>query len=493
MQTTPREREARALQGRRQRAPPVRLPGGLRLLRAPQVSSAGWQVPPEDPRDRRPPPERVSPRATSPRRSTPTPSSRSQATAASTWRRPPPSSSQTIQPWCSSTLARRMFGLDVEAADELGEDRHAGPQVSGKVSLPPGPSIIGAVVLPSADRPACGGLGSGCPSGSPRGRGSRSRSRPPAPPSTTSARRPSTPAELVGRRPRCGPGRRSGGPAAGANPSARSAASACGDRGQRPEGDRGAVGDARGQAGRRRLVPGAQAEPPRHSRGRRPCRSRPSTSGNRARARAAAAWPGRWSPRSSRFTPRTTVAASAAASGPSAVHERRLAAGAAVGAVGHVGRVLHLVRSAPPASAGPTRRRAPGSRRLLRRQRRRDGGGAQHAGRGPSTSVATLARNAESAPPLKATTTRPSRARASSSQPCERRRPAATVAQPRQPTPSRTLVERRRPCRCRRAELGVVGRGLVEAHLVDALLQVVGVDAEERDAPLPVVEPGRAR
>ena len=40
-------------------------------------------------------------------------------------------------------------------------------------------------------------------------------------------------------------------------------------------------------------------------------------------------------------------------------------------------------------------------------------------------------------------------------------------------------------------ELGVEGRGLVEAHLVDAVLQVVGVDAEERHAPLVVVEPGR--
>ena len=63
-----------------------------------------------------------------------------------------------------------------------------------------------------------------------------------------------------------------------------------------------------------------------------------STSGKTAPAAAAAAWPGRWSPRSLTLTPSTTVAPSAAASGPSAVHQRRLAAGAAVGAVGHVGR-----------------------------------------------------------------------------------------------------------------------------------------------------------
>src|SRR5579883_795725 len=42
-----------------------------------------------------------------------------------------------------------------------------------------------------------------------------------------------------------------------------------------------------------------------------------------------------------------------------------------------------------------------------------------------------------------------------------------------------------------RTELAVARRGFVEAHLVDALLQVVRADAEQRDAPLPVVEPGR--
>ena len=40
-------------------------------------------------------------------------------------------------------------------------------------------------------------------------------------------------------------------------------------------------------------------------------------------------------------------------------------------------------------------------------------------------------------------------------------------------------------------ELGVVRRGLVEAHLVHTRLQVVGVHAEQRHAPLPVVEARR--
>ena len=54
------------------------------------------------------------------------------------------------------------------------------------------------------------------------------------------------------------------------------------------------------------------------------------------------------------------------------------------------------------------------------------------------------------------------------------------------------LVERAHHAGVEGPELGVAGRGLVEAHLVDAVLQVVGVDAEERHAPLLVVEPGRA-
>jgi hypothetical protein len=44
-----------------------------------------------------------------------------------------------------------------------------------------------------------------------------------------------------------------------------------------------------------------------------------------------------------------------------------------------------------------------------------------------------------------------------------------------------------------RAELGVAGRGLVVAHRVDDVLEVGEVVGEQGHAPLPVVEPGRAR
>ena len=42
-------------------------------------------------------------------------------------------------------------------------------------------------------------------------------------------------------------------------------------------------------------------------------------------------------------------------------------------------------------------------------------------------------------------------------------------------------------------ELRVERRGLVEAHRVDDLLEVIGVYREEGDAPLEVVDPGGAR
>ena len=44
-----------------------------------------------------------------------------------------------------------------------------------------------------------------------------------------------------------------------------------------------------------------------------------------------------------------------------------------------------------------------------------------------------------------------------------------------------------------RAELGVARRHLVEAHLVDDLLQRDGVVGEQRDAPLPVVDARSSR
>ena len=73
------------------------------------------------------------------------------------------------------------------------------------------------------------------------------------------------------------------------------------------DGDLGAVGHPRRQAGRRRLVPGPAAEG--LDRARTSALVNPaSTSGKTAPRSGAASWPGRWSPRSSRFTPSTTVA-----------------------------------------------------------------------------------------------------------------------------------------------------------------------------------------
>ena len=102
------------------------------------------------------------------------------------------------------------------------------------------------------------------------------------------------------------------------NPSARSADSAASTACEAAERDRSAIGQAGGQAGRGRLVPGAQAELLRPvpdvllgEAGLRP-------GGRSLRAAAAAAWPGRWSPRSLTLTPSTTRADSARANGPSA-------------------------------------------------------------------------------------------------------------------------------------------------------------------------------
>ena len=102
----------------------------------------------------------------------------------------------------------------------------------------------------------------------------------------------------------------------------------------------------------------------------------------------------------------------------------------------------------------------------------------------PSVSWATLASSDESAPPLKATTTRPS----SCSRSLRSSRDALT-----RPSAPKHVVQRAHHARVERAELGVARRGLVEAHLVDAVLQVVGMGAEERHAPLEVVEAGRSR
>src|ERR1035438_249397 len=50
------------------------------------------------------------------------------------------------------------------------------------------------------------------------------------------------------------------------------------------------------------------------------------------------------------------------------------------------------------------------------------------------------------------------------------------------------LVERAHESRVELTELGVQGRGLVVAHRVDTLFQVIDVHSEERDAPLPIIE-----
>ena len=117
--------------------------------------------------------------------------------------------------------------------------------------------------------------------------------------------------------------------------------------------------------------------------------------------------------------------------------------------------------------------------------------------------MATRARKAESAPPLKATTTGPGARRP---EPVEVGRSPRTGVPAAGPT-ARSVTAERHPAGddwartsstaatmpvYEGAELGVAGRGLVEAHLVDAVLQVVGVDAEQGDAPLPVVEAGGA-
>ena len=97
------------------------------------------------------------------------------------------------------------------------------------------------------------------------------------------------------------------------------------------------------------------------------------------------------------------------------LHQRGLAAGAAVGAVGHVGRVVHLVgRDAHPPQP-PLAGQGPAVGLLGGGERRRDRGRPPGPASAPSVSWATLARNAESAPPLNATTTRSSEASSASS------------------------------------------------------------------------------
>ncbi len=180
------------------------------------------------------------------------------------------------------------------------------------------------------------------------------------------------------------------------------------DGGQAAECDRRAVGQARGQAAPRRACPRCATRAGATQRRMSSLVKPASTSGKAAPAAAAAACPGRWSPRSSRLTPSTTVAPSAAASGPTAsmraVLQRAQRSGPlatyAASSISPVGtptqrRSHSLARARQSASSAPAN----------------DGESAvtQSTESLPSASWATLARSEESAPPLNATTTRPSR------------------------------------------------------------------------------------
>ena len=93
-----------------------------------------------------------------------------------------------------------------------------------------------------------------------------------------------------------------------------------------------------------------------------------STIGNRAPTAAAASWPGRWSPRSSTFTPSTTVAPRSARDRTELVHQRRLAPGAPVGVRWRRSGRRTSPRCGPTARAAPRPRRGSGSGRAHRRR-----------------------------------------------------------------------------------------------------------------------------
>ena len=63
---------------------------------------------------------------------------------------------------------------------------------------------------------------------------------------------------------------------------------------------------------------------------------------------------------------------------------------------------------------------------------------------------------------------------------------------PRKPDTRARVGRRQHEAGEERAELGVARRHRIEAHLVHDVLQRDRVVGEQRDAPLPVVEPGRA-
>src|SRR3984957_6582569 len=221
-----------------------------------------------------------------------------------------------------------------------------------------------------------------------------------------------------------------------------------------------------------------------------------STRGKTAPAAAAAAWPGRWSPRSLTLTPSTTVAPSADASGPtasiSAVLQRAQRSGPlATYAASSISLVGTPSQRRPHSSASERQSAssAPASEG--------DSAVTHSTASRPSVSCATLASSDESAPPLNATTTRPRRRSASLRSSSDAvvavgAVEAVTVtvrssgAQDRQ-----HVVEPAHHAGVEGTELGVERGGLVEAHFVDAVLQVIGMHTEERHTPLVVVEPGR--
>ena len=148
---------------------------------------------------------------------------------------------------------------------------------------------------------------------------------------------------------------------------------------QAAEGDRGAVGQSGGQAGRRRLVPGAQAEllghvadvvlgePGLHQRKGRPGRGRGLLAGPMV-AQVAHVHP-EHHPGRLRLGQRAQHR-----------HQGRLAAGAPVGAVGHVGRILHFVGGNADPAQIPLLRQGAAVVRLGGGQGGREGRGAQHPG-----------------------------------------------------------------------------------------------------------------
>src|ERR1019366_7719548 len=113
----------------------------------------------------------------------------------------------------------------------------------------------------------------------------------------------------------------------------------------------------------------------------------------------------------------------------------------------------------------------------------------------PSTSVATAATSAESAPPENATTTGPRWARTALRR-ASAAAEAGSVVLPRltgsaYADGAEDILGVSDYPGVEGAELAVVGRSGIESHRVDAVLQIIGMDPEQGDAPLPVVESRR--